>query len=366
MAQQRTELGSDFGRATLEHAVVNQFDRDALPEPMDATSPSEWLSEDFIEELKRLRVAVLLPCKDEEVAIASVISDFRRVLPHSTVYVYDNASSDLTAASARAAGAVVHHVPLPGKGNVVRRMFADIDADVYVLTDGDGTYDPDAAPRLIERLLRDHLDMVIGTRDGTSLNGKAYRRGHQLGNRVLTRSVRWLFRGGSADMLSGYRVFSRRFVKSFPALSRGFEIETEMTVHALELRLPFEDVATDYSARLDGSRSKLRSVPDGFRILKFILLLWKDYRPLGFFCAVALLSEIAALASAWHGRDYLHTWSPWTFGFVGFTAFASLALLGGIVLNSLSRTQRELKRMLYLAISQRNFPAALEARIDDR
>lgn len=366
MAQQRTELGSDFGRATLEQAVGTRFEHDSHHEPMDATSPSEWLSEDFIEELKRLRVAVLLPCKDEEAAIASVISDFRRVLPHSTVYVYDNASSDLTAASARAAGAVVHHVPLPGKGNVVRRMFADIDADVYVLTDGDGTYDPDAAPRLIERLLRDHLDMVIGTRDGTSLNGKAYRRGHQLGNRVLTRSVRWLFRGGSADMLSGYRVFSRRFVKSFPALSRGFEIETEMTVHALELRLPFEDVATDYSARLDGSRSKLRSLPDGFRILKFILLLWKDYRPLGFFSFVALLSEIAALAAAWHGRNYLHTWSPSTFGFVGFTAFASLALLGGIVLNSLSRTQRELKRMLYLAISQRNFPAALEARIDDR
>jgi glycosyltransferase involved in cell wall biosynthesis len=363
MAERRAELDTEFVEAAdcAPHLVESPMDH---AETIDASVEVDWLSEQFEAHLKRLKVAVLLPCRDEEAAIATVIKGFRRALPDATVYVYDNASEDLTAKSARAAGAIVRHVPRPGKGNVVRQMFADIDADIYVLSDGDDTYDPSAAPRLIERMIRDHLDMVIGTRDGNSLTGKEYRRGHRLGNRMLTQSVRHLFRGGSADMLSGYRVFSRRFVKSFPALSRGFEIETEMTVHALELRLPFEDVATSYAPRQDGSRSKLRSIPDGFRILKFILLLWKDYRPLGFFSAIATLSELIALAAAWHGRDYLHTWSPSTFEFVGFTAFAGLALLGGIVLNSLSRTQRELKRMIYLAISEPNFPSPY-SQIDD-
>lgn len=362
MAQRQSDLSGMYPTG------VSRDDSEEWPDALsddvsltDASNETNRFTNALDGQLKRVSIAVLLPCRNEEAAIATVIQDFHRALPDATIYVYDNASSDSTAISALTAGAVVQHVPMPGKGNVVRRMFADIDADVYVLADGDDTYDPQAAPLLIRRLLHDHLDMVIGTRDGASLSTKAYRRGHRLGNRVLTRSVRWLFRGGSSDMLSGYRVFSRRFVKSFPALSHGFEIETEMTVHALELRLPFADVPTNYSARQEGSRSKLRSVPDGFRILKFILLLWKDYRPLGFFSFVAMLSEIAALAAAWHGRDYLHTWTPSTFGFVGFTAFASLALLGGIVLNSLSRTQRELKRMLYLAIPQPTFTISRDA-----
>jgi hypothetical protein len=290
-----------------------------------------------------------------------VVESFRRALPNATVYVYDNASWDRTADVARTAGAIVRHVPQPGKGNVVRQMFADIDADVYVLADGDDTYDANAAPRLIQRLVDAHLDMVIGTRDGSSLTGGAYRRGHRLGNRVLTQSVQWLFRGGSVDMLSGYRVFSQRFVKSFPALSQGFEIETEMTVHALELRLPFEDVPTNYAARPDGSKSKLNSIPDGLRILKFILFLWKDYRPLGFFGCVASIAEVSALVAAWLGRGYLHAWTPSTFAFVGLTAFASLNVLVGILLDSLCRTQRELKRMLFLSLQAPKSTSATES-----
>lgn len=350
MPPRQPDLG--MMQVTSEVASHEVRQRGGLGDVTHSAEPDSSPAQQELHQAPEIKIAVLLPCRNEEAAIGTVVEGFRSVLPEATIYVYDNDSSDTTADSARTAGAIVRHVPTLGKGNVVRQMFADVEADVYVLADGDDTYDTNAAPRLIDRLLRSHLDMVIGIRDDSSLTDNAYRRGHRLGNRVLTRSVRWLFRGGSADMLSGYRALSYRFVKSFPALSQGFEIETEMTVHALELKLPFADVTTDYTSRPDGSSSKLRSIPDGIRILKFILFLWKDYRPLGCFTFGAVIAEIGAFIAAWQAHGYLHAWTPSTFAFVGLTALASLAVLVGILLDSLSRTQREVKRMIYLGLRQ--------------
>jgi len=295
------------------------------------------------------KIAVLIPCRDEEVTIDKVVRDFQRALPTATVFVYDNASTDHTAQRAQAAGAVVRRVPAVGKGNVVRRMFAEIEADFYVVVDGDDTYDADAVPVLLCRMIESQLDMVVGARRDSPAQD-AYRRGHRFGNRLLTRSVHWIFRDGSMDMLSGYRVVSRRFAKSFPALSRGFETETEMTVHALEMSMPIEEVMTDYRERPTDSRSKLRSLPDGLSILKFIFVLWRDYRPFGFFGAIAMLFGLASAIAAVLGQGHLHAWTPATFAVVGLASLAALSFLAGVVLDSVGRRQREAKRMMYLAI----------------
>ncbi|MBT5435764.1 MAG: glycosyltransferase, partial [Rhodospirillaceae bacterium] len=227
------------------------------------------------------RIAVLIPCYNEAVAIGDVVDGFRAALPDAAVHVYDNNSTDETARIAREHGAQIHHETRQGKGNVVRRMFADIDADLYVLVDGDGTYDADSAPRLVAHLLEHRLDMVIGSR--VAGQGEAYRRGHVMGNRMLTGLVARLFGHRLQDMLSGYRVFSRRFVKTFPALARGFETETELTVHALTLRMPFAEIETPYGERPEGSSSKLNTWRDGFHILFAIFTLVKEERPLPFF-----------------------------------------------------------------------------------
>src|ERR1700761_3715088 len=243
-----------------------------------------------------LRIAVLVPCFNEEAAIATVIADFRKALPSAGIFVYDNNSSDRTVAVAREAGAEVRSERRQGKGNVVKRMFADIDADVYVLVDGDATYHAASAPRMIEALLSDHLDMVVGFRVDQS--EAAYRPGHRTGNWMLTHFLSSVFGQAFKDILSGYRVFSRRFVKSFPVLSDGFEIETELSVHALELALPVAEIETPYYVRPAGSVSKLNTWRDGFRILGTILKLYRSERPLRFFTALGVLVGVISVSLA--------------------------------------------------------------------
>lgn len=297
-------------------------------------------------------IAVLVPCRNEEAAIAGVVRDFRQYLPTSTIYVYDNASTDETAQVARDAGALVYREPLPGKGNVVRRMFADVEADIYVIVDGDGTYDASSAPRLVSYLVTNGLDMVNCARV-SSLAG-AYRPGHRLGNRLLTGLVARVFGNRLSDMLSGYRVMSRRFVKSFPALSTGFEIETELTVHALELRASIGELTAPYVARPRGSSSKLHTVRDGLRILRLVIHLMKEERPLQFFtvgfCALAGSSlslgipvVMQFLATGLVGR------LPTAMLATGLMILAFLSLVCGLILETVTRGRRELKRLLYLA-----------------
>ena len=299
------------------------------------------------------RIAVLVPCYNEEVAIPRVVSDFRAALPHATVYVYDNNSKDGTIPAARAAGAVVRTERLQGKGHVIRRMFADIEADFYVLVDGDDTYDAAAAPALLELAMADGLDMVNGARV-TDITA-AYRPGHRLGNQVLTGLVRFVFGNRVSDMLSGYRVFSRRFVKSFPALSSGFETETEFTVHALELDMPIGEVSTRYKDRPAGSTSKLRTYSDGIRILRTILVLVKEERPLPFFSAIgAMLLLLAALLSLPLAITYVQTGLvprlPTAVLVTGLMLLAALSATCGLILDSVARGRQELKRLAYLAI----------------
>ena len=234
----------------------------------------------------RPHLAVLIPCYNEALTIRKVVGDFRAALPSAVIFVYDNKSTDGTMLAAREAGAIVRRETLQGKGNVVRRMFADVDAEIYVLVDGDDTYDASAAPEMVRSLIEQQLDMVNGARVTESAD--AYRRGHRLGNAVLTGIVRWIFGNRLRDMLSGYRVFSRRFVKSFPALAAGFETETEFTIHALELKMPIAEVPVAYKERAQGSLSKLRTYSDGIRILRTIVLLVKEERPLQFFAVAAL------------------------------------------------------------------------------
>jgi glycosyltransferase involved in cell wall biosynthesis len=299
------------------------------------------------------RIAVLIPCYNEAVAIGRVIAEFRSALPQAILFVYDNNSTDGTAEVARKAGAVVRREPLQGKGNVVRRMFADVEADVYVLVDGDGTYDASAAPALIERLLHDELDMVTGVRLADSAS--AYRLGHQFGNRALTGVVANIFGDRCADMLSGYRAFSRRFVKSFPALAAGFEIETELTVHALELRMPIADVTTRYGSREVGSTSKLNTVRDGLQIGATIVRIVKEERPLQFFTLVALLFFLASLMLGYPVLlTYFETGQvprlPSAVLAMGLMIIAFLSFTAGIVLDSITNGRRELRRLRYLDI----------------
>lgn len=298
------------------------------------------------------RIAVLVPCRNEEAAIAGVVHDFRHYLPAAAIYVYDNASTDETAQVARDAGARVYSEPLVGKGNVVRRMFADIEADIYLIVDGDGTYDASSAPRLIRHLITQRLDMVNCAR--VSHETGAYRPGHRLGNRMLTGLVARVFGNRLSDMLSGYRVMSRRFVKSFPALSAGFEIETELTVHALELRAPIGELSAPYISRLRGSSSKLHTIGDGLRILRLIVHLVKEERPLQFFTVgfvVLAASSVALgipvvvqfLATGLVGR------LPTAVLATGLMILAFLSLVCGLILDTVTRGRRELKRLLYLA-----------------
>lgn len=297
------------------------------------------------------RVAVVIPCYNEAPTIGGVVVDFRRALPSAAIYVYDNNSTDDTKSAAAAAGAIVRSEPLQGKGNVVRRMFADIEADAYVLVDGDGTYDAASATSMVERLLGDSLDMVNGARVATT--GNAYRPGHALGNKLLTGTVAFIFGDRIRDMLSGYRVLSRRFVKSFPALATGFETETELTVHALELRLPIAEVDTPYRERTAGSQSKLRTFRDGFRILKTILLLVKEERPLRFFGGIGATLAIAAVALAWPLlTEYLETGLvprfPTAILATGLMILAFMSTVVGLVLDTVTLGRREIKRLHYL------------------
>ncbi|MCQ8278008.1 glycosyltransferase [Acetobacteraceae bacterium KSS8] len=299
-----------------------------------------------------MRVAVLVPCYNEAVAIGGVVRDFRAALPDATIYVYDNNSSDGTREVAREAGAVVRLETLQGKGHVVRRMFADIEADLYVLVDGDGTYEAEAAPALIAKLLEDGLDMVNASRVTDRV--AAYRRGHVLGNRVLTGLVATIFGKRLGDMLSGYRVFSRRFVKSFPALSAGFETETELTVHALELRMPIAEMPTRYIERAEGSVSKLRTYRDGIRILRTIVVLMKQERPLAFFSLIAgLMLAIGLALGIPVVIEFFQTHHvprlPSAVLALGFVLVACLSLVCGLILDTVARGRLELKRLFYLA-----------------
>ena len=299
------------------------------------------------------RVAVLIPCFNEETAIAEVVAEFRRVLPNALVYVYDNNSTDATREIAERAGAIVRGELLQGKGNVVRRMFADIEADAYVLVDGDGTYDAASAPRMVERLIAESLDMVNGARIATT--PLAYRAGHALGNRLLTGAVAVIFGDRIRDMLSGYRVLSRRFVKSFPALAKGFETETELTVHALELRLPIAEIDTPYRDRRAGSASKLRTFRDGFRILRTIVVLMKEERPLLFFSGIGIALAGVAVSIAWPLlTTYLATGLvprlPTAVLAMGLTILGFMSFVTGLLLDSVTHGRREIKRLHYLAL----------------
>jgi len=305
-------------------------------------------------ELADLRIAVILPCYNEEHAIAKVINEFKENLPEADIYVFDNNSTDRTAEIARASGANVAHVALIGKGNVVRRMFADVEADIYLMTDGDCTYDVSVARKLVDKLLAENLDMVVGCRVDRG-QAENYRAGHRLGNRMLTGSVRRIFGGQFSDMLSGYRVFSRRFVKSFPALARGFEIETELTVHALELRMPCGEVETLYGARPVESESKLSTYRDGFRILKTIVRLFMIERPLEFFSIISFILAVASIVFAIPVfEEYFVTGLvprlPTALLATGLMLSALLAFGCGLLLDSVTRGRQELKRFSYLSI----------------
>ena len=296
---------------------------------------------------------MLIPCFNEEATIAETVKGFRSSLPGATVYVYDNNSSDLTRTIAKKAGAVVRSERQQGKGHVVRRMFADIDADLYVMADGDLTYDPKAAPEMVKMLLGEQLDMVVGTRKHEAK--QAYRGGHVIGNRVFTGLLAGLFGRSFNDIFSGYRVFSRRFVKSFPVLSSGFEIETEMSVHALELRMPVGEVETRYLARPEGSESKLSTFSDGWRILKTIGTLYRVERPVLFYGIIALaLVVVAFLLSIPLIVTYLHTHLvprvPTAILVTGMTIVAVLCFFAGLILDTVTRGRREMRRLAYLAL----------------
>jgi glycosyltransferase involved in cell wall biosynthesis len=300
------------------------------------------------------RIAILLPCYNEALTIAAIVRDFNACLPQATVYVFDNNSRDDTAAIARAAGATVRRVPLQGKGNVIRRMFADVEADIYIMVDGDDTYDASVAPQLAARLVEEGLDMLVGTR--VTDEQAAYRFGHRFGNQLLTGCVASIFGNTFTDMLSGYRVFSRRYVKSFPAHSAGFETETELTVHALELRMPVAEVATRYKSRPEGSLSKLDTYRDGWRILRMIVRLFKTERPLLFFSigffACTLLAMVLALPLV---ETYLATGlvprQPTAILCSALVLFGMILLSCGLILDTVTKGRIEQKRLAYLAIA---------------
>lgn len=300
------------------------------------------------------QIAVLVPCFNEALSISKVIADFRAALPMATVYVYDNNSTDNTVELARAAGAVVRRETHQGKGNVVRRMFADVDADIFVLVDGDATYDALSARVMIARLIEDRLDMVVAAR--VEEERAAYRPGHRTGNRLLNAFVASVFGATFTDILSGYRVFSRRFVKSFPALSRGFEIETELTIHALELELPVGEMPTPYYARAEGSKSKLSTWHDGLRIVSTIVSLYRSERPLAFFSGLGSAFAIAAIGLAipifvTYFEQGTVPRVPTAILSTGLMLLGSLSIVAGFVLDTVTRGRREIKILAYQGCS---------------
>jgi glycosyltransferase involved in cell wall biosynthesis len=297
-------------------------------------------------------VAVLVPCYNEAAAVAKVVKDFKAALPGASIFVFDNNSTDSTVAAARAAGAEVFEEKRQGKGFVVRRMFTDVEADIYVLVDGDATYDAPSAPAMIERLLKDRLDMVVANRIDSE--EAAYRTGHRTGNWLLTGFVASVFGSNIDDMLSGYRIFSRRFVKSFPVLSGGFEIETELTIHALELNLAVAAIDTPYYARPEGSTSKLNTWRDGFRILRMIVSLYRAERPLAFFGGIGLALAIVSVAFAvpvfiTYVETGLVPRLPTAILSMGLMMLAALSVAVGLVLDTVTRGRRETKLLAYLA-----------------
>ena len=301
---------------------------------------------------KLMRVAVLVPCFNEEAAVANVVTGFRKVLPSADIYVYDNNSNDRTVQIAREAGAQVRSEGRQGKGHVVRRMFADVDADVYVLVDGDATYDAASAPVMIEKLVNEHLDMVVGLRVDHDV--AAYRRGHRFGNRMLTGFLSSVFGRAFKDILSGYRVFSRRFVKSFPVLSDGFEIETELTVHALGLSMPVAEVETPYYARPQGSVSKLNTYRDGLRILGTILKLYRSEKPLRFFTVIGVFLALVSIGLAipilaTYLEEGMVPRLPTAVLSTGLMIVAVLSVSSGLVLDTVTRGRREMKHLAYLS-----------------
>jgi len=301
-----------------------------------------------------LKTAVLLPCHNEGPAIAQVIKAFQSALPHAEIYVYDNNSSDDTAANAAAAGAIVRHETMQGKGHVVRRMFADVEADFYVLADGDGTYDASIAPEMIDLLVRDNLDMVVGSREHAK-DTRLYRFGHVFGNRFLTATVGKLFKSRFQDILSGYRVMSRRLVKSFPALASGFEIEAMLTIHTLDLRLPYAEVKCSYFARPESTASKLNTVRDGLRIMGTIILLFKEFHPFRFFVALSGVLVVISLALGIPVViEFLETGLvprvPTAILATGMMVLAGIGLTCGLILDTVSRGRREIKRLHYQSL----------------
>src|SRR6202051_4554521 len=299
-----------------------------------------------------LRVAVLVPCFNEEAAVATVVAHFRKALPSAEIFVYDNNSTDRTIAVARDAGAQVRSERRQGKGHVVRRMFADVDADIYLLVDGDATYDAASAPRMIEALLSDRLDLLVGLRVDQA--AAAYRPGHRAGNRMLTGFLSSVFGQAFRDILSGYRVFSRRFVKSFPVLSDGFEIETELSVHALELALPVAEIETPYYARPEGSFSKLNTWRDGFRILGTVIKLYRSEKPLRFFTAIGIFLTLVAIGliipiTVTYLEIGLVPRLPTAVLSMGLMILAVLSASSGLVLDTVTRGRREMKVLAYLS-----------------
>lgn len=300
-----------------------------------------------------MKIAVLLPCYNEEGAIAKTVADFRTALPDAAIYVYDNNSTDRTAEVARAAGAIVRSEPQQGKGNVVRRQFADIDADIYVMADGDDTYDAAAAPAMIARLVGDRLDMVAGRRIETA--DAAYRRGHRFGNWLLTSLVRFFFRSPFDDMLTGYRVMSRRFVKSVPFAAKGFGIETELTVHVARMMSPVAEVDTSYKERPEGTVSKLRTYRDGWRILLTIAKLVRQERPLIFFGVIAIVLALLSLGIGLpvvieFFRTGFVTLLPSAVLAASLALLSALSAMTGLILDSVTRGRWEMKRLHYLSL----------------
>lgn len=299
-------------------------------------------------------IAIIIPCYNEAAAIGKVIDDLNAVHKGLTIYVYDNNSTDDTVQVAKQRGAIVRTEPNQGKGNVVRRMFADVDADIYVLIDGDDTYDTTNLNTMIDKVIEENLDMVIGNR--VEQDKLAYRFGHRFGNRLLTGITQLLFGKQSFDLLSGYRVMSRRFVKSFPAISSGFEIETELTIHALSLNIPTAEVDTAYRMRPEDSESKLNTYRDGVRILSTILLFTKEERPFLFFSVLSLvLSALSLYLGIPVTLEFFETGLvprfPTAILAASIMLLAFLSLTTGMILDSVARGRREQKRLAYLRLS---------------
>lgn len=303
-----------------------------------------------------LRVAVILPCFNEAEAVSTVVQDFRKALPGADIYVFDNDSTDGTVSKATAAGAIIRRVRQRGKGNVVRQAFAQVEADIYVLADGDGTYDASRASELVALLQNQHLDMVVGTREHHGAR-EAYPEGHEAGNRLFNRAVQWLFGKSFVDIFSGYRVFSRPFVKSFPALAAGFETETEMSLHAIQLGLPCVEVQTHYKPRYGESVSKLKTYRDGFRILWFIIRLLKHLRPLFVFASFALIAAATSLVIGFgviveFTQTGLVPRLPTAIAAASLMIIAVVSLATGLILDGVAYAQQEMKRLAYLSISR--------------